>query len=452
VTSQRGGGAVAKAVDVGRLLDEGEWSRYQQLLVALAAMTIIFDGADIQLLGVSVPAIMADWKIARSAFAPVLASSLAGMMIGGALGGIVGDRFGRRVALVGNLIVFGVLTLAASSVNSLAALAWLRFFAGLGFGGTVPNAAALTSEYVPRRHRPFAVSLTIVCVPLGGTLGALLASRVIPSYGWRTLFAIGGALPLAVALMLILVLPESPRYLARRRQRWPELARMLRRAGHDVTPETEFVEPAERAEGRSPVAALFSPELRRDTVALWAAFVSCLLAVYIGFNWLPSMLTAAGLGVATASTGLAAFNLGGVAGAIGGALIIARIGSRPTMLAMTAGAIAGALAMSMMRIGGGASPGVVILMLGITGGLINAVQTTMYALAAHVYPTMARATGVGSAVAVGRLGAIFSTYAGAWALELGGTRLFFALMAGAMGITMASLALLRRHIPRTPNP
>jgi AAHS family 4-hydroxybenzoate transporter-like MFS transporter len=193
---------------------------------------------------------------------------------------------------------------------------------------------------------------------------------------------------------------------------------------------------------------LFSPGLRRDTAALWAAYISCLLAVYSGFNWLPALMTGAGLGVAKASTGLAAFNLGGVAGAIGGALVIARLGSRPTMLAMAAGAIAGALVMSMMRIDSAADAGPIIVMLGITGGLINAVQTTMYALAAHVYPTAARATGVGSAAAVGRTGAILSTYAGAWTLERGGTRLFFMLIAGAMAIAMASLALIRRHIPR----
>jgi hypothetical protein len=96
-------------VDVGRMLDEGKWGRYQQRIVALTALTIIFDGADIQLLSVAIPAMMADWHVACGAFGPVLASGLVGMMIGGALGGIAGDRFGRRVALVGTLVVFGVL-------------------------------------------------------------------------------------------------------------------------------------------------------------------------------------------------------------------------------------------------------------------------------------------------------------------------------------------------------
>jgi AAHS family 4-hydroxybenzoate transporter-like MFS transporter len=435
-------------VDVGRMLDEGKWGRYQQGIVALTALTIIFDGADIQLLGIAVPAMMTDWDAARVAFAPVLASGLFGMMIGGTLGGIIGDRFGRRVALAGCLLVFGLLTSAVALVDNLAALGALRFLAGLGFGGTLPNAAALTSEYVPRRHRPFAVTLTIVCVPLGGTLAALVASQLLPAFGWRALFAIGGLMPIAVALIVIGVLPESPRFLARHPGRWPELARMLQRAGYVVAPGTVFVEPVNGAIGRAPLIALFSHDFRRDTIGLWSAFAFCLLAVYTAFNWLPSMLTGAGRNVALASTGLAAFNLGGVAGAIGGALVITRLGSRPTMFGMAAGAVAGALVMSTMRMAGTSNAVPIVLMLGITGGLINAVQTTMYALAAHVYPTPVRATGVGAASAVGRIGAMLSTYAGAWALESGGTRLFFVLIAGAMAAALGSLALIGRHIPR----
>jgi AAHS family 4-hydroxybenzoate transporter-like MFS transporter len=208
-----------------------------------------------------------------------------------------------------------------------------------------------------------------------------------------------------------------------------------------------FEAPLEPGGGRPSVLALFSRDLRRDTVALWCAFVFCMLAVYTGFNWVPSMLTGAGLDVSTASTGLAAFNLGGVAGAIFGALAITRLGSKSTMLGMGLGAVAGALVMATMQIGA-ANALPVVAMLGVTGGLINAVQTTMYALAAHVYPTPARATGVGSAAAVGRTGAILSTYAGAWALESGGSRLFFVLIAGAMALSAGSLALVRRHIQR----
>jgi len=160
------------------------------------------------------------------------------------------------------------------------------------------------------------------------------------------------------------------------------------------------------------VRTLLNPEFRFDTLALWCAFLSCLLAVYLGFTWVPSMLTGAGL-PALAATGLTVFNLGGVFGAVVGSLVITRLGSRGTMLTMTAGAIAGALVMRSMTITSISPALPIIVMLAITGGLINAVQTTMFALAAHVYPTDVRSTGVGVASAIGRGAAILSTYAGA---------------------------------------
>ncbi|HEX2446158.1 MAG TPA: MFS transporter [Vicinamibacterales bacterium] len=436
-----------QSVDVGRVLDEGSWSAHQKLVVFLTALAIVFDGLDNQLLGIAVPAMMREWNVARGAFAPVLAAGMLGMMIGGAVAGVMGDRVGRRIALIGSVVTFGALTLAVAAADTLLSLGVLRFVAGLGLGGALPNAAALASEYVPRRYRALAVTLTIVCVPLGGTLGALLGGRILPVLGWRALFVIGGLVPLAVAALLIRYLPESPRYLARRPERWPELAAVLRRAGHDVPSTASFSDATESGVARVSLAALFGADLRRDTVALWGAFLSCLLAVYLGFNWIPAMLSGGGLSLRTASTALAAFNLGGVAGAIAGGWLIARLGSRVTMLTMTAGAVAGSLVLSMLPVRPD-SAGPIVAMLGVTGGLINAVQTTMYALAANVYPTAVRATGVGAAVSFGRTGAVLSTYAGAWALEAGGSAAFFGLMAGSLTLAFLSLALVRRHVPR----
>lgn len=388
-----------------------------QLLVALTALAIVFDGAAMQLLGIAVPALAADWQVPRGAFAPLLASGLVGMVVGGSLGGIAGDRLGRRTALVGSVIIFALFTLVTTLADSLTALGILRFLAGLGFGAAVPNATALTAEYVPLGRRALAVTLTIVCVPLGGSFAAFVASHVLPAYGWRALFAIGGVLPLAWAVVLIAVLPESPQFLAHAKSE------------------------------RGSVTALFAPALRRDTIALWGAFVFGLLAVFTNFNWVPSMLTGAGLDVARASTGMAAFNLGGVAGALVGAVAIARVGSRPAMVGLATGAVVVALVMSVMPIGGGARPSAIVWMLGLAGGLINAVQVAMYALAAHVYPTAIRATGVGAAASIGRCGAIASTWAGAWVLEAGGPQWFFWLIGLAMAVVAVSLALVRRHMP-----
>ena len=193
---------------------------------------------------------------------------------------------------------------------------------------------------------------------------------------------------------------------------------------------------------------LFTPEFRADTLPLWTAFFSCLLAVYLGFSWLTSLLTSAGFLPGTANTGITGFNLGGVVGALSGGWAIARCGSRAAMLTMTALAVAGALGLSAQAIAAGSPILPVIALLAFTGAMINGVQTTMYALAAHVYPGSVRATGVGTAVSFGRSGSIVSGYAGAWTLEYGHGA-FFGLMAASMAVTFMSLALVRRHVPAT---
>jgi AAHS family 4-hydroxybenzoate transporter-like MFS transporter len=435
-------------VDVASVLDEGRWSGYQKLLIFGTALAIVLDGMDNQLLGNVIPTLMREWSRPRSAFTAVLALAPLGMMIGGAAGGMLGDRIGRRTALVCSVLSFAVPTLAIAAVDSVAMLGVFRFLAGLGLGGAMPNAAALASEYVPRRQRPFAVTLTIVCIPLGGTLAALLAGQVLPHYGWRALFIVGGIIPLALAMVLFLLLPESPQYLATRRERWPELVALLRRFGHDVSADATFV-PATTAAGnvksRPSMRALFVPAYRRDTLGLCGAFFFCLLANYIGFNWIVTMLTSAGFAQVDASSALAAFNFGGVAGALLGALVIQRLGSRMTLLGMSALAVVSALALAAMPLHPPMTAGLVA-MFALTGGLLNAVQTTMYAVAAHVYPTEIRGTGVGTAVAVGRIGNVVASYVGAFALDRGGPPAFFTTWAAAMALVLGSLAFVRRHI------
>lgn len=390
---------------------------YQKWLVFLTALTIVFDGFDNQLLGIAIPGIMQDWQVPRSAFAPIVSFGLFGMMVGGAAAGLAGDRFGRKVALLVSLLLFGSTTLAVALVDGVTSLAALRFVAGIGLGGALPNAASLAAEYVPLQQRALSVSLTIVCVPLGGMLAGLIAVPALPAVGWRGLFALGGAVPIVLALVLTQLLPESPRFLD------------------------------ESAESRLTFKTLFAPDYRVDTFALWVSFFSCLLAVYLAFSWLPSILTSAGLGPAVASTSITVFNLGGVFGAVTGGALISRFGSKAIMLTMAVGAVVGAVALSLTPITAQASVVTILALLTITGGLINGVQTTMYALAAHVYPTSIRATGVGTAIAVGRTGAILSGYAGPWALERGGSSSFFVLMAVAMSVALVGLAVVRRHVP-----
>ncbi len=435
-----------RGVDAGALIDARGGTRYQRWLVALTALTITFDGIDNQLMGVAIPTVMREWSVPRSAFAPVISLGYLGMMAGGAIAGLVGDRLGRRTALLGSMLMFGMMTMAVAVVDGIATLGLLRFMSGLGLGGAIPNAAALAGEYVPLRHRPIAVTVTIVCVPLGATIAGLAAIPALPAIGWRALFLVGGALPLAAALVLPWLLPESPRFLARFPARRAELISTLRRMGCTVADDATFADPADAGVARASVRELFTPERRGDTVSLWLAFFSCLLAVYLGFSWIPSMLSAAGFSSTVASTGIAAFNLGGVVGALAGGACITSWGSRVMMLVLAGLAVASAGTLAAMPLAA-APVAPIIAMLAFTGALINGVQTTMYALAVHVYPGPIRATGVGTAVSFGRIGAVISGYVGAWALEYHGSLSFFAVIAAAMMACTLALAAVRRHVP-----
>ena len=480
-----------KTVDVGAVLDEGRFTGYQKLLIFGTALTIILDGIDNQLLPNAIPKLMEEWGRPRGDFLGALGWGPFGMMIGGLIGGVLGDRLGRRTALLGSVVTFAVLTLAIAYVpaGSVDTLALMRFLAGVGLGGAMPNAATLASEYVPRKQRPFAVTMTIICIPLGGVVAAEMAALIIPDYGWRALFQAGGVLPLVLAVILWKVLPESPRYLAARRERWPELRRALRKMGHDVPDDAVFADTAASGAPTKSGSAIyyvlavagimalwqlgfvvgpmvyaavvvalvlltlaireFSPPYRLDTAGLFGAFFFCLMVNYVIIQLLVTLLTdkqIGGFALPDANRALSISNIGGVAGALFGALLIQRFGSRITML----GGSAIAIVTSIVLAGMGLDPmnaGLLLLLIGITGALLNGVQTTMYALATNVYPTEIRGTGVGTAVAVGRVGNVLAVYVGNYAIDAGGARGYFLSLAVLMGLVLISLAVIRRHVP-----
>ena len=438
---------MSRTVDIAALLDDSSWSTYQKLLTILAALAVIFDGFDIQILGFVIPSLMREWHVARNDFGPVLAVGLAGMAVGGPLAGYCGDHLGRRPALIGCVMIFGLATIATAFVNGLLGLTLLRFVTGMGTGGALPNAGTLTAEFAPLRRRPAAVKLTIVCVPLGGMLGGLLAARVLPSLGWRGLYEIGGALPLIFAMVLWAALPESPRFLARRPEMWPRLARLLTRMGHAVPMGGPFEDRAERGNTkRASLRTLFGPGLARDTAGLWIAFFFCLGSIYLVFGWLPAMLTAQGLDVATASSGLAVYNFGGVLGVLVWAVLVTILGSRRPLLSGALACAGSALALLVVPIQAHGDHTLLIGCLGINGLLANAVQTSMYALAAHVYPTSVRATGVAYSATIGRMGGLLSSLLGAFVIQAG-ARTYWYVLAMAMVCAFAGLAWVRSHYP-----
>jgi len=450
-TPQRDGNAdLGTVIDIGKTLDDGIFTLMQKLVVLLAALSIIMDGFDGQLIGFAIPVLIKEWGITRGAFAPAVAAGLVGMGLGSACAGLFADRFGRRWAIIASVLIFGCATCAIGLAPDVLTIAILRLIAGFGIGGALPSSTTMTAEFTPASHRTLAITATIVCVPAGGMLAGLFAGVVLPIYGWRGLFFIGGALPLVMAVLLMMALPESPRFLARRLQRWPELRALLKRMGREVSEATGFADLSEqKSEQRLGFTALFQHGRLRDTVAIWCAFFMCLLAVYSAFSWLPTMLAAEGLNVAIAGAGLTAYNLGGVIGALACAVAITRYGSRGPLLLCSVGGVISALLL--LGVNAASATGLFIFGLGMHGLFVNAVQSTMFALCAHIYPTGVRATGTASALAFGRLGAILSAFAGAIVITGAGANGYLIMLGSAMALVVLALLMVRQHIPARIN-
>lgn len=438
--------AAAPAFDIGDGIDNGAWTGWQKRVVLLVATAIILDGFDNQILGFVAPVLLKQWGITRDALAPVFAAGFLGMVVGAMGGGFLGDRIGRRPALIGSVLLFGLATGLTALAQNLSTLGLLRAFAGLGLGGAMPNAATLLAEFAPRRWRSLSVTLGIVCIPLGGVGGGFVAAALLPSWGWTSLFIVGGIAPFVVAALLAVALPESPRFLVQRPARRAELVAMLRRMGHQVDAATTLVERA-GAPVPATLRSLFSGGLAADTSLLWAAFLACLLTTYVVFSWAPTLLTEAGLGIALASVSVATFNIGGVAGAVAAALLVPLVGSRLVLLANAAAGIATAILLALFGHDAGTTG--LLALLAVEGACINAVQTSLYGLASHIYPTHQRSTGIGAASGFGRTGAIASSFVGA-AVMAGGWNSFFLMLAGGMAVTFAALALVRRHSQPEP--
>ncbi len=260
---------------------------------------VIIDGFDVQLLGLSIPAIAQTFGIApanlSAEFGWVLSLGFVGMGLGAALGGYLGDRIGRKASLNAALAIIGVTTLIAAVTPSLSLLGVLRIVTGLGIGMVLPSVASLVAEYTPLRRRSLAVAISIVCIPVGGLLGGIVAASLLDSLGWRGLWVIGGALPILIAVLVHVMVPESPQFLAARgtQKDRERVVTTLRRMGHDVSPDTQFVNHHDHEKKRASFTALLEPEHRWDSLGIWVAFFGSLLGVYMTYGSGPTLLRTA---------------------------------------------------------------------------------------------------------------------------------------------------------------
>jgi AAHS family 4-hydroxybenzoate transporter-like MFS transporter len=406
--------------DFGEALDRQPLRAFQFLTLGLLLLALVIDGLDYQLLALVAPVILEEWAIERGAFGPAMAAALFGMAIGAAGGGWIGDRIGRLRILVVSVVLFGAATAAASLAEGVVWLTVLRVIGGIGFGAAGPNAIALASEWMPRRTRSYVVALLAIGTPSGGMLGALLLPPLLPSLGWRGVFLLLGLLAIGLAVVLALVLRESPPWLmkaGRENAARAAAGRVLK--GEDAwTAEPAAVAGADR--GR-----LFGRGTMRLNASLGLGFAALTAIVYGLGSWMPSFLTAAGFTLEQALHASFAFNACSIAGALAAGWLVRRNGSRKAIIGASLGTCALLVGFGLALEWGGGSPsiGARLLIDSLAAGVGAAASvaiTTLYTMAATLYPPAIRSSGIGLGMTMGRIGGILMSFAGGYLLDFAG--------------------------------
>ena len=310
--------AGAPEIQVSRLLDERGLSAFQIRLLFWAILLSLIDGYDIAAIAFAAPHLVTSWGIPRSALGPVLSASNIGVLFGSAIFGWIGDRYGRKPALIGANLLFGVFTFIAAYSTDLTQLFWLRLIAGLGIGGVIPNLVAICTESAPRNLRATLPIVAVGCVPLGGALGGVVSAFVVPHYGWQILFQIGGIVPIVIALAAIMNLPESIKYMALHESQRAKMTKVVAalRPGFAVPADAHFVIEDERQTPSSSPVYLFQHGLWLITPLSWLLFALNLMGYFFLSGWTPTLLTAAKLPPATAAIAAALLQVGGTVGAL----------------------------------------------------------------------------------------------------------------------------------------
>ena len=398
-------------VRVSQLLDEGGLSSFQIKLIIWSFFIVLIDGYDIAAIAFAAPYLVKAWNLSPGALGPVFSASLVGILFGSAIFGWVGDRYGRKAALVGSNLLFGIFTFAAAYSGNLQEMFWLRLLAGIGIGGVIPNVVAVNAESAPRHLRATLAIIAVGCVPIGGAIPGFVTAAFVPQYGWPILFQIGGIVPVVIAVAALLGMPESIKYMTlhpRERHAMEALIAEIR-PDFKVPADARFViEDEKQFPGFNPVY-LFRQGLALITPLVWLLFALNLMGYFFLLSWTPTLLTAAKLPPATAALAGAVLQVGGTVGALSLCWWL----QRHRFLAI---AVMFALAVPVVgAIGfaGLSSPAALMTATFFAGFLVLGVQSGLNVVGAMIYPTSLRANGSGWQLGIGRVGSIVGPLVGA---------------------------------------
>lgn len=392
-----------RKIDVHQLADEARFNRFHLKVLLWCLAIIIIDGYDIAVAGAALPSIMKQMGVDASTAGFMASSALFGMMFGAIGLGTLSDRIGRRWTIAICVFLFSVFTAAAGMTAEPISFSAMRFIAGLGIGGVMPNIVAQMTEYAPRKIRSVMTTLMFSGYALGGILAAVLGKQLIGDYGWQSVFVAAGA-PLLLIPFILKTMPESLPYLIAHHDD-SHLREIVQRIEPSLKlgADDEFVVPASEKGAGVPIAKLFQDGRGLSTLMFWVAFFTGLFMIYALSSWLTKLMAMAGYSLGSALSFVVALNLGAMFGAIFGGWLADKLHIKWVLVTMYA---LGGLFLYLMTVP--MSTDMLYLVVAAVGACSTGAQIVAYAYCGQYYPMAIRSTGIGMAAGVGRAGAILA--------------------------------------------
>lgn len=387
-------------VNINETIDNSKFSLFHWKVLVWCLLIIIFDGYDLVIYGVALPLLMQQWSLTAVQAGLLASAALFGMMFGAMIFGTLSDRLGRKKTIMICVTLFSGFTFLGAFATNPVEFAILRFIAGLGIGGVMPNVVALMTEYAPKKIRSTLVAIMFSGYAIGGMTSALLGAWLVKDMGWQIMFLIAG-IPLLMLPIIWKFLPESLAFLIKsgKEEQAKQIINKLLPT-RDIHQNTQLVF-NENIHHEAPVKALFQDGRAFSTFMFWIAFFMCLLMVYALGSWLPKLMLQAGYSLGASMLFLFALNIGGMVGAIGGGALADRFHLKPVITSMF---VIGAAALILL---GFNSPQIVLYsLIALAGAATIGSQILLYTFVAQFYPTTVRSTGMGWASGIGRIGAI----------------------------------------------
>ena len=394
---------LASKLDLTALIDARPVSRFQVWMLVLLGASVVMDGFDAQAMGFVAPAIIKAWDVDKAALGPVFGASLMGMLVGSLALSPLADRIGRRPVLIGATVFFGLCMLATPLASTLGQLFGIRFVTGLGLGGIMANAMALAGEYSPKRKRVSLMMWVSCGFTAGAMLGGVVSAALIPRWGWTSVFLFGGVIPLVIAALMLRFLPESMQFMVVNGKSLDRVRLWIARIAPDVRIDAgaqPFV--AEPKPSGALVAELFRQGRTGTTLLLWGINFMNLLNLFFLSSWLPTLVTSSGHDLSTAVLAGTVLQFGGVLGTVAMGPVIDRIGFYRVLVPAFAIAVVAVYAIGQPSL----SLVALFVVIFVSGICIVGGQPAINALAATIYPTTVRSTGVGWSLGIGRAGSI----------------------------------------------